>query len=342
MRIRDARRALESPRFGHVECDPRSGVSVSKTDHIFKGVVNRLYDYVSDARIGDRLPSERQLCGLLAASNTTIRSAISHALKDGVLAEDGRRKQIHRIPKASERFEDAEVHGRSELVKRQFMQLVFSGELTYGQDFSELDVARRVGASTVSVREFLIDFARYGLIEKKQRGGWTLRALDISYAKELADIRLLLETAAIDHFQNLPADSPLWQEIDRLTSAHIDLLRNIDTDYVRFPEIDQQLHSLILSASRNRFAAQLYDIVSFVFHYHYMWDKIDERERNEVASQEHLKVLRALKARRFDAARARLVEHLGSSRRTLEMSLIRPVAKSAAAGKRDVGNVGRH
>ena len=27
----------------------RSRVSVSKTDHIFKGVVNRLYDYVSDA-----------------------------------------------------------------------------------------------------------------------------------------------------------------------------------------------------------------------------------------------------------------------------------------------------
>ena len=55
----------------------RSRVSVSKTDHIFKGVVNRLYDYVSDARIGDRLPSERQLCGFLAASNTTIRAAIS-------------------------------------------------------------------------------------------------------------------------------------------------------------------------------------------------------------------------------------------------------------------------
>jgi DNA-binding GntR family transcriptional regulator len=308
-------------------------VGVSKTDHIFKGVVNRLYDYVADARVGDRLPSERRLCGLLAASNTTIRSAIAHALKKGVLVEDGRRKQIRRIPMARERFAEAEVRGRSELVKRQFMQLVFSGELTYGQDFSELDVARRVGASTVSVREFLIDFSRYGLIEKKQRGGWTLHALDISYAKELADIRVLLETAAIDHFPHLPADSPLWQEIDRLIAAHVDLLRDIDIEYVRFPAIDQQLHSLILSATQNRFAAQLYDIVSFVFHYHYMWDKVDERERNEVASHEHLKILRALKARRFDAARARLIDHLRTSRRTLEHSLITPVANSDGAGR---------
>ena len=305
---------------------------MSKTDYVFKRVVNRLYDHIATAHTGDHLPSERQLCRFLEASNTTVRNAIAHALKNGILVEDGRRKRIRRMPKANERFDGAEVRGRSELVKREFMRLVFCGELSYGEDFSELDVARRVGTSTVSVREFLIDFSRYGLIEKRQRGGWTLRTLDISYGKELADMRVLLETAAISHFRKLPDDSPQWQEIDRLIAAHVDLLREIDREYVRFPELDQQLHSLILSAMGNRFATQLYDVVSFVFHYHYMWDQIDERDRNAVASREHLKILRALKARRFDVAHARLVEHLTTSRRTLERSLITPVAKGTRNG----------
>lgn len=34
-------------------------------------------------------------------------------------------------------------------------------------NFTESELAREAGASTVSVREFLIGFSRFGLIEKK-------------------------------------------------------------------------------------------------------------------------------------------------------------------------------
>ena len=50
------------------------------------------------------------------------------------------------------------------------MQIVRSGDLLPGQHFTEAEMARQIGASTVSVREFLIGFSRYGLVQKAANG----------------------------------------------------------------------------------------------------------------------------------------------------------------------------
>ena len=44
----------------------------------------------------------------------------------------------------------------------------------------------------------------------------------------------------------------------------------------------------INAAAPNRFIDDFYDIITLIFHYHYQWNKRDERQRNEVAIREHL------------------------------------------------------
>ena len=67
----------------------------------------------------------------------------------------------------------------------------------------------------------------------------------------------------------------------------------------------------------NRFVDDFYELVSLIFHFHYRWKKTDERERNEVAAREHLRVIQALQAEDAPAARAAMKAHLKSARRTL-------------------------
>ena len=95
------------------------------------------------------------------------------------------------------------------------------------------------------------------------------------------------------------------------------LLAEIDARYHDFSDLDSRFHRLINAAAPNRFIDGFYDIITLIFHYHYQWNKRDERQRNEVAIREHLTYIDALSkpgpSRIERACRA----HLASARETL-------------------------
>ena len=88
-----------------------------------------------------------------------------------------------------------------------------------------------------------------------------------------------------------------------------------------FPALDREFHTFLIGLLNNRFAQGFYDIVSFVFHYHYQWDKGEEKGRNQYAVQEHLAILHALAEHDIPKALACMQEHLDSSRRTMLSSI---------------------
>ncbi|MGO7631931.1 GntR family transcriptional regulator, partial [Rhizobium ruizarguesonis] len=53
---------------------------------------------------------------------------------------------------------------------------------------NELELAREIGTGNTSVREFLIRFSRFGLIEKRPNSNWTLKGFTREFAIELADV----------------------------------------------------------------------------------------------------------------------------------------------------------
>ncbi|MDN3722639.1 FCD domain-containing protein [Roseibium salinum] len=84
-----------------------------------------------------------------------------------------------------------------------------------------------------------------------------------------------------------------------------------------FSDLDNRFHRLINSASPNRFIDDFYDIISLIFHYHYQWNKKDERSRNEVAVREHLRYIQALKSRSAARIEKACSAHLASAKQTL-------------------------
>ncbi|MEO7577378.1 MAG: GntR family transcriptional regulator [Massilia sp.] len=245
-----------------------------------------------------------------------MRSAITYLHTRRVLAAMSERRVL-RLPADDDYFAVEELRSGSDRVEQALMEKVLKRDMQPGAEFGESELARESGASTVSVREFLIGFARYGLIERKPRGGWRLCAFDDTFANELADMRQRFEFDAVECFCALPPDSPAHLDLARLIARHLELRPRMHSCYGEFPALDRDFHTFLIGLLKNRFAQGFYDVASFVFHYHYQWEKSGQRERTTHALDEHLAILLALSAHDEAKALVAMRTHLDSARRTL-------------------------
>lgn len=291
---------------------------MAKPDTRYKRTTNWLLAYVTEHRSrGEAMPGEAFLAASSGVSRTTVRAALDHLERRGIVERRERARHVARRPRRTDYFKMKELVSRSDQIQRVFMERISRRNLSPGGAFTETELARESGASLSSVREFLIGFARFGLIERKPRGGWKLCSFDESFARELCDIRGLLEARALKDLEAMPPGDLVWSQVDNLTLRHRELLEAIDQRYGEFSTLDRELHAMLIGASVNRFVDDFYAIISFTFHYHYQWDKSDEKERHVAGLHEHLDILEALQNRDFNAAGRALESHLATARRTL-------------------------
>ncbi|HWA48718.1 MAG TPA: GntR family transcriptional regulator [Dongiaceae bacterium] len=218
---------------------------------------------------------------------------------------------------AIERFPEAETVPMSEQVEQRFLEWMLRDNASPGTSINELDLGRRFGVATTGIREFLNRFQRFGLIEKRPNAGWIFKGFTPSFALDLFEIREMFELRSALSFARLPANSPLWQKLAALREQHVALLQDIEQRYHDFSDIDSRLHRLINSAAPNRFIDDFFDIITLIFHYHYQWNKQDERQRNEVAIREHLTYIDALLGRNSSIVELACRAHLASAKETL-------------------------
>ena len=304
---------------------------MAKPPTIFKRSTNLLLKYIAaNVAIGEPLPTEQRMTELCQGSRTAIRSSLAYLHSQGLIS-GLKERCLLRKPKAADYFDEAELQTGADRIQQVLMERIYQSDLPPGTEFSEAELARASGASTISVREFLIGFSRFGLIEKKPRGGWRLCAFDVGFGTELADMRQMFEVAAVEHFATLPPDDPAFAELDKLIARHEKLESAMPARHRDFPALDRDFHTFLIGLLKNRFAQEFYDIVSLVFHYHYQWDKGDEEARFHLAVKEHLAILRALAKRNPTAAIKAMRSHLASARRTMMQSIhIREKALHAA------------
>ncbi|MGV7207170.1 FCD domain-containing protein [Oxalobacteraceae bacterium A2-2] len=284
---------------------------------VFKRSANLLLQHIAGhVAVGDTLPTEHQMAGLGDGSRTAIRSALAYFHEQGLIS-DLKERRLVRKPQSGDYFDLAELETGAQRIRQVLMERIYHSDMPPGSEFSEAELARASGTSTISVREFLIEFSRFGLIEKKPRGGWRLCAFDHSFAMELADVRQMFELAAIERYGQLAPDHAAHATVAELIRRHEQLGSVMPARHQDFPALDSDFHLFLIRLLHNRFAQGLYDTVSLVFHYHYLWDKDGEQARNQYAVHEHLDILRALARRDIAAATQAMRIHLSSSRSTL-------------------------
>jgi DNA-binding GntR family transcriptional regulator len=289
-----------------------------KQNNVYKQAYNKALRLLEN---GGNLPSEPELGAGLGVSRTTVRAILSRMQECGLIDWDKRRKLVLRAPVKSDYFPEDETDSLTQIIERSFMRKLLAEGAAAGMQINELELAREIGVGTSSVREFLIRFSRFGLIEKRPNSHWILKGFTRDFALELTEIREIFELRSAQAFVWLPPASSAWQELDALEAEHRAILADVDNRYREFSELDERLHRLIHDASRNRFIVDFYDVIAMIFHYHYQWNKAQEKTRNKMALKEHLAYIAALKsgdAGRVDrACRA----HLKSARETLLQSI---------------------
>lgn len=294
---------------------------MARSDTRYREAYNRILEYCETLAVGAQIPSETRLGEMAGVSRTVIRRCLSRLAELGVISWDGRDKHILRLPTPQDRIVVPEAASDTSDLEQRFLDWVLRFDVPANTALSVAELSRTFDVQQHELKEFLAGLSRFGLVSRRPEGGWRLLGFTKGFAIELSDFRLVLELHAVSQVAEAPVDHPVWDRLAELRADHIRLRSRIETDFHEFPKLDERFHQAINSVVRNRFTAEFQKVISLIFHYHYMWDKTEEKTRNAAAIEEHIAIIDALEARDAEVARAAAQQHLRTSKTTLLSSL---------------------
>ena len=292
-----------------------------KGDAVFKRVFNETLDRLAERERGANLPSENGLREQLGTSRTTVRKVLAEMTRREIVGPVGNRRVLLRSPKRADYFDKAATLSTSSQVEKKFLEWMLRGDRKPGEHINGLDLARQFNVSTGAVREYLNRFGRFGLIERRPNSSWAVKGFTRDFALELFEVRELFEMRSAIRFAAQPAEAPAWESLRKIKREHYALRAEVNERFHDFSDLDSRFHRLVNQANPNRLIDGFYEIITAVFHYHYQWNKRDERQRNEVAITEHLRYIDALQAREPAALEKACRAHLATAKQTLINSI---------------------
>lgn len=294
---------------------------MARTNTRFVEAHNHLLSLCDDMTIGSALPSENALAAQLEVSRTIVRGVLAQLDDRKIITLVGRNRVIKRRSRASDILKGPPILLSIEELEGRFLDWILRMDVPPGTTLNVAHLSKEFSVATHTLQEFLSSLSRFGIVVRGPRGGWVLNGFTIDYAVELSDFRTVLELNSVSQLVATPTTHEIWSQLDNLEQEHLSLLDRIDNDYHDFSPLDETFHATINSVVSNRFVKEFQKIISLVFHYHYQWNKSDERVRNECAIQEHLSYIDALRSRDLGNAQAAATRHLSTSKQTLLTSL---------------------
>ncbi|ERK11756.1 Regulator of L-galactonate catabolism YjjM [Pantoea sp. AS-PWVM4] len=296
---------------------------MSRSQNLRQNVINQMLEGIAQRHIRSPLPPQAALAEMFNISRTTVRHTLHYLHQRGILDKVDETYVIVRNPSDEDGFSalTPPIEQQATQFEQAFFNLINQRLLMPGDTFTELQLAQRVKVSPVVVREFLLRFMRYTLLEPVKRGQWRMKKFDQNYAEKLFELREMLETHALNRFLNLASEDERWIQARDLLDRHRAMRDTIVSDYRHFAALDKEMHSLILSAANNPFFNQSLEIISVIFHSHYQWDESDLKQRNIVALEEHMAILTALISRQDVEALCALHAHLDTAKTSMIRSI---------------------
>lgn len=131
---------------------------------------------------------------------------------------------------------------RRQAVTHELRRAIIAGDLEPGQPVREVHVAAQMGVSRPTLREAVYQLIHEGLLEQEPYRGVVVASIDEKFIRDVADVRVALETLAAKSVAADPDGRPkqivteAWQayqaahrsqNVERLHQAHVDLHRSI-------------------------------------------------------------------------------------------------------------------
>ncbi|KAF4410715.1 GntR family transcriptional regulator [Streptomyces lycii] len=195
------------------------------------------------------------------------------------------------------------IPSRTQFVLEAIKHGILTGRLSPGQPLVETELAQQFGVSKTPVREALKTLAGSGLVVIGQYKGATVRTVDAAMAREVYDVRLLLEPEALRRAvvreASLEDARQALERADRAADRADRSLANRDFHRALYLPCGNPLLSRMLDDLRDQAA-----LVSTV-----AWAASPSWDRE---AAEHQEILRTALAGDADGAARLLHDHIGS------------------------------
>jgi DNA-binding GntR family transcriptional regulator len=197
----------------------------------------------------------------------------------------------------------------AESVYRSLKSDIFEFRLLPGSRFSENQIAGRTRVSRTPVREALFRLEREGYVQVHAKSGWSVRPLDFDQLDQLYDLRLVLESAAV---QRLCAGDAK-PDLAGLAKIWLVAPRSRVTDGARVARLDEEFHATLVESAGNPELARVHQSITERIRIVRRLD-FTHPERIVYTYLEHGQILRAVLARRSARAVQLLRSHIEASK----------------------------
>ncbi len=187
---------------------------------------------------------------------------------------------------------------------------IFEFRLLPGDRFTETEMAERHAVSRTPLRDALYRLQREGFLEVNFRRGWQVRALDFGYFDDLYDLRIVLETAALERICQM-SEEPA--ELVELKNIWLVPKEEREQDGRRVSELDENFHSSIVAAAGNAEMTRVHRELTEKLRIIRRLD-FTQAERVDATYDEHAKLLQLLLRRKFVECNMLLKSHIQASK----------------------------
>jgi DNA-binding GntR family transcriptional regulator len=187
---------------------------------------------------------------------------------------------------------------------------IFEFRLLPGDHFTETEMATRYEVSRTPMRDALYRLQREGFLQVGFRRGWKVRNLDFAYFDELYDLRIVLETAALERICQME-EHP--QQLLELKAIWMVPAEEREKDGRLIASLDEGFHSALVAAAGNGEMTRVHTEVTEKIRIVRRLD-FTQGERVEATYQEHGKLLQLLFRRQYTEAAMLLRSHIQQSK----------------------------
>jgi DNA-binding GntR family transcriptional regulator len=178
-------------------------------------------------------------------------------------------------------------------------------EIRPGQRVNEVEIAKSLNVSRTPLREALNRLMVEGFLTRAPNRGFIGRPLDPKQVFDLYELRRALE-ASIVGIACERASAEELLELERFVKTSKD--RPEDTNASSLLALDEQFHERLARLTRNEEMLRAVKSINARIHY-FRWIDM-QNGRRRYTQQEHLRIVKALKARDADAARELVQGHI--------------------------------
>ena len=193
----------------------------------------------------------------------------------------------------------------AEQIYERVKTMAMTFEIRPGGRVNEVEIAKSLNVSRTPLREALNRLMVEGFLTRAPNRGFIGRPLDAKQVFDLYELRRALEASVAGIACERASDEEL-RELERFVKASKD--RPEDTNASSLLALDEQFHERVAALTRNEEMLRAVKSINARIHFFRWIDMQNGRRRH--TQQEHLRIVKALKARDAAAVTSLITEHI--------------------------------